>query len=242
MYKCTNSNHFYFLSFSANRRARKAIFIAFSLICLNGLQGFVILVTYVTEIFSSTNPNISPIDSSIIITIILIISNVIFLNSVDRAGRRTLYIYSSVATAIGLILFAAYLYYLTDNHTFDWVPIVCLSYVLFVSSLGMNPVPLLVVVEIFPKKVSQDRKSGNDTTIIKLFPQIKHYGYSSCVTLVLVNTFIMLENYPPMKKHIGLFGWVLFFAVASLCNALFGMLFVPETKGKSHESIMQLLD
>lgn len=142
-----------FYSFSANRRARKAIFIAFSLICLNGMQGFVILVTYVTEIFSSTNPNISPIDSSIIITTILIISNVIFLNSVDRAGRRTFYIYSSVATAIGLIVFAGYLYYLTDNHTFDWVPIVCLSYVLFVSSLGMNPVPLLIVVEIFPKKV-----------------------------------------------------------------------------------------
>lgn len=61
-------------------------------------------------------------------------------------------------------------------------------------------------------------------------------------TLVLINTFIMLENYPPIKEHIGLFGWMVFFAVASLCNALFGLFILPETKGKSHESIMRLLD
>lgn len=129
------------------------MFIGFSLMLLNALQGFNLLVVYVTEIFTNTNPNISPYYASTIITTILILANLVFLKLVDRAGRRTFYIYSSLATALGLALFAIYLYYLSDNRAFDWVPIVCLSYVLFVNCLGMNPVPFLLVIEIFPNNV-----------------------------------------------------------------------------------------
>lgn len=144
----------YFQHFSANHRARKAIFIAFSMILLSSLQGIMILMTFVTDIFASTNPDISPIDSSSIVTTILIMANLIFINLIDRAGRRTIFISSALATATGHTLFALYLYYLTDNHAFDWVPIVCMSYVLFVSSLGMNSLPFIISIELFPAKVT----------------------------------------------------------------------------------------
>lgn len=137
----------------ANRRARKAIFIAFSLIFLYPFQGLPIMTNYVTEIFASTNPNVSPLYASTLITMIMIIANLVFLNVVDRAGRRKFYIFSSLATSFGLALFAIYLYSLTDNRAFDWVPVVCLSYVLFVNCLGMYPIPWLIVIEIMPKKV-----------------------------------------------------------------------------------------
>lgn len=54
--------------------------------------------------------------------------------------------------------------------------------------------------------------------------------------------FILIELFPLLKEYIGLFGWILFFAAMSLLNALFGIFFVPETKGKSHDEIMKLLD
>lgn len=120
---------------------------------LNALQGFAIISTYVTEIFASTNPDISPINASTVITTVLIVANLIFMNLVDRAGRRVFFICSSVATTIGLVIFATYLYYLSENPAYDWAPIVCLSYVLFVSCLGMTPIPFLISIEIFPKKV-----------------------------------------------------------------------------------------
>lgn len=129
------------------------MFLACSMLSLNVLQGSIILGAYVTEIFASSNANVSAIDASILITTTLIISNLIFLNVVDRAGRRTFYICSSLATAVGLTVFAIYLYYLTNNRAFDWVPIVSLAYVLFVSCLGMNPVPFLVTIEILPNRV-----------------------------------------------------------------------------------------
>lgn len=131
---------------------------------LNALQGFCVLASYVTEIIANTNPSVSPIDASIIITSILIVANLIFLNVIDRAGRRTFYIYSSLATTIGLITFAAYLYYLTDNPAYDWVPVISMSFVLFLSCLGMNPVPFIVTIELLPLKVF-DKKNENSSIL-----------------------------------------------------------------------------
>lgn len=117
------------------------------------LQGTAILNNYVTEIMSSTKSNISPLYASTIITAIMIGANLLYLNIVDRFGRRTLYMWSTLATAIGLTLFALHLYLLTDNRAFDWVPVVCLSYISFVNSLGMYPIPWLIIVETMPNKV-----------------------------------------------------------------------------------------
>lgn len=112
-----NPNYFklFAFHFTANHRARIALLISFLAMALNAPQGSTILVSYVTEISVSANPAISPIDSSIIITAILLISNVIFFNLVYRAGRRALYIGSSLATTMGLVFFALYLHYLTDK-------------------------------------------------------------------------------------------------------------------------------
>lgn len=141
------------ITIPANRRARKALFIAFSLVLLNAFQGFAIILIYITDIFENANPNIAPVDASIIITGILIMANLVYVNLIDRADRRTFYMYSSLATVVGHVLFALYLHFLSTDHAFDWVPIVVMSYVLFVTSLGMNPVPWLIMMEIFPKKV-----------------------------------------------------------------------------------------
>lgn len=137
----------------ANRRARKSLFLAISMVFLNLMQGFAIILTYITDIFENSNPNISSIDASMIITGILIMANLVFVNLIDRAGRRTFYIYSSLGTIIGHLVFAIYLKFLAEDPSFDWVPIVAISYVLFVSSIGMNAVPWMLMIEIFPKNV-----------------------------------------------------------------------------------------
>lgn len=129
------------------------MFIAFSLVLLNALQGFTIILVYITDIFENSNPNIAPIDASIIITGVLIMANLVYVNLVDRADRLTFYIYSSLATVMGHVLLALHIHFFSNDHAFDWVPIVVMSYVLFVTSLGMNSVPWLIMMEIFPKKV-----------------------------------------------------------------------------------------
>lgn len=146
-------NNFLFLIFTDNHRARKAMLIAILLMILNALQGTMVLRSYSTEILTSAHSNISSIDASIGITIMLIGANIIYLNLVDRAGRRTIYLWSSLTCTMVLVFYAAYLHYLTDNHAFDWVPVVCVSTVIFVSALGMDSAPFIIMYEIIPKKV-----------------------------------------------------------------------------------------
>lgn len=145
---------YFFILIKAEPRAKRAIIIAVSLLCLSGLQGFMVIASYVTDILASSNPDISPIDASIGITMMLVGTNLIFMNIVDRATRRVFYIWSSLATTIGLAFFAAYIYYLSDNPAFDWVPIVCVSFSLIVSCLGMTPIPYIIMFEIVPEKVN----------------------------------------------------------------------------------------
>lgn len=113
-----------------------------------------IMMMYVTEIFASTNPNQSPLYASTMITTVVLIANFVFLTVVDRAGRRKFYISSSLASSFGLALFASYLHFLSDNHSFDWFPVVCISYVLFANRLGMTPITWLMIIEIMPQKVT----------------------------------------------------------------------------------------
>lgn len=136
----------------ANRRAKKAICLCIAMKVLSTLTGGAVIVSYITDILASSNSNISPVDASIGITIMLIFASFIFINLVDRAGRRVFCIGSSVASTIGLVLFAAYLYYLSDNHKFDWVPIGCISFVLLAGSFAPN----MILYEITPEKVRKN--------------------------------------------------------------------------------------
>lgn len=120
-----------------------------------------VLLTYVTEVFSSTNSDISPQHASTITTIMVMIGSLIFMNLVERINRRTLYICSASATALGLTLFAVYLHFLADNAAFNWFPVVCVPCVLFANCLGLAPVTWLVILEIMPKKVRYEFCKNN---------------------------------------------------------------------------------
>lgn len=62
------------------------------------------------------------------------------------------------------------------------------------------------------------------------------------MVLILGIVFVLSEFYPQIQGQIGVIGLITFFATASFCNALYGIFALPETKGKSHEEIMKILD
>lgn len=59
---------------------------------------------------------------------------------------------------------------------------------------------------------------------------------------MLINGFVFTEIYPLLKTYIGLLGWIIIFAGASFFSAAFGFFVLPETRGKSYDAIMLLLD
>lgn len=64
------------------------MFVSFMSLFLSLLCGIQTIVTYVTEIFVESGSALSEINSSILISMATITSNVIFLYLVDRVNRR----------------------------------------------------------------------------------------------------------------------------------------------------------
>lgn len=53
--------------------------------------------------------------------------------------------------------------------------------------------------------------------------------------------FVLNSIYPPLSAVIGLPACMYIFSFVCVLNALFGLIFMFETRGKSHEEIMVML-
>lgn len=56
-----------------------------------------------------------------------------------------------------------------------------------------------------------------------------------------VFAFVMIKCFPLLSATFGMHGCMFLFAGCSFAGALFVIIVLPETKGKSFEEIMQLL-
>lgn len=72
------------------RIAQRAILIGIVLMALNQLSGVVAMMSYSAKIFEAANSALPPNLSIIVIGVVQLISNIITMNLVDRAGRRVI--------------------------------------------------------------------------------------------------------------------------------------------------------
>lgn len=76
---------------------------------------------------------------------------------------------------------------------------------------------------------------------ISLEFQIRQTCLSISVSLVWIIQFILGSIFPTFLESFGLFTTMITFGVICFMNALFGIFFIPETRGKSYNEIMELL-
>jgi hypothetical protein len=66
---------------------------------------------------------------------------------------------SALGTSLGLFIVALYNYLKVLNYSvdeFNWIPLVSLSFVIFVSNCGILALPFIVITEILPEKVREN--------------------------------------------------------------------------------------
>lgn len=129
---------------------------------------------------------------------------------------------STTGTALGLITMGVYMMlrswgYPVDAH--NWIPVVSFSFVIFIASWAILTLPFLVISEIMPQ-------------------HLKEFGVSFCMSLLWTFSFIMVKFLPLMKETLGFHGTMFLFAAFCIASSVFIMVFMPETKGKSYEQIM----
>lgn len=109
-----------------------------------------------SNIFAESGSTMDPNTSTIIMGVLQIAGTYAATLLVDTYGRKILMLWSTGGMAVGLAAFGAFTYFsrLADLTDYSFVPIVLMGFVVFVGNIGMIALTFVVLVEIFPRRVS----------------------------------------------------------------------------------------
>lgn len=195
---------------------RRAVMVGFWLAILIHFSGINTVIDYAPRIFQSAGWNM---DAAYLSTVVIGLTNFAFTAvsfwTIDRYGRRPLYIVGSLGMA--LTLAALTIAVLLGQFHGPLVLVLILAYlVCFCSCIG--PVFWTLVPEIFPNNI-------RGTAMI--VPVLTQWVANAVVVLL----------FPAAIHGLGQAATFGFLAVVSLAQALFTIAFVPETKNRPLEEI-----
>lgn len=136
----------------------KGILIAIVVAQFPVMSGCFVLITYNQGVFRAANVTLlSVFWSSLFFAFIQIIAAVFTAIYVDKMGRKKILIGSSFSSALCLAVFGTYMLMKirtsVDLTTLTWIPLFSLLIEVFVSSVGIIPVPNFYASEILDQRV-----------------------------------------------------------------------------------------
>jgi SP family arabinose:H+ symporter-like MFS transporter len=197
---------------------RRAVWVGFGLAILVHFSGINTVIDYAPTIFQSAGWKL---DAALLSTFVVGLTNFTFTIvsfwTIDRFGRRPLYVLGSIgmAAALAVLALAAWL-----NHFQGAIVLVLiLAYlVCFCSCIG--PVFWTLLPEIYPNRVR------GTAMVVPVLTQ-------------WIANAVVVQVFPSALHRIGPTGTFGLLAAVSLAQALFTWRWVPETKQRSLEEIEQ---
>lgn len=144
---------------------------------------------------------------------------------IDKTGRKILLFISSLIMCFSLVALGGY-FHLKQTHDLAFLnalPLVSLAVFIIVFSVGMGPIPWLMMGEIFTPKSK---------------------GVASSVTAAFnwIMAFTVTNQYQNLNENFGVgITFILFGGICAL-GTIFITCFVPETKGKDVEQLQEILE
>lgn len=207
------------------KKYNKVLWLGFLIAFFNQLSGINFVLYYAPEILERSGlAGKESLFSSISIGLVNLVFTFVGVYLIDRLGRRQLIKMGSIGYIISLAMVGWSFYSGASS-------IVLLSFILlFVAShaIGQGAVIWVFISEIFPNNVRASGQSWGTGT---------HWVFAALITLI---TPLFLD------KEEGVFGenpWPIFvfFAVMMILQLIWAIVKMPETKGKSLESLSEEL-
>lgn len=177
------------------------------------------IIFYAGGIFEKANVGITANLAVIIIAIVQVVTTCITSLIIDKAGRRILLLISSLIIFICTATLAVYFHYQSSwNDKYPFLPVVTLSLFFVAYSLGLGPVPWVVINEIVSKEM------GSSSTVT-----------SSACTFSWLLAFLVTKFYGVVSapERLGQAYTFYGFAGLTLIGFIFIFILLPETKGKT---------
>lgn len=162
--------------------AKTGMIIGLFLMVLNQFSGTFAIMTYTADIFKSSGSDLTPNESSIIVAVIQLAGVYTSTICVEKFGRKVsglsklssfrafahsssnlflisfkiLMTISCTGASLFFFILATYSYLKHSGaigNDFEWIPVLSLSLVIFIASLGIISLPFLMITELMPNKV-----------------------------------------------------------------------------------------
>lgn len=187
-------------------------------------SGVYITLFYAADFFQEMGFAVDELQAAVYVGLTRFLLGILAIVAIRHVGLRVLMIISSAGMTLCMALSGYYTLY-RDNVLGSWLPVgLILLYVAF-SCCGMLPIPWTMTAEVYPDRI---REAGQGMTL--------------CVANVLM--FASLQSYPMLRQLLqdvlrvpGSVGIQWFFAAVAAANVLYVVLFLPETRGKTLDTI-----
>lgn len=183
-------------------------------------------INYTETIFKISGSSLTPNASAIVVAIIQLFGTCLSLFLVERAGRRPLLLISCAGMCVCHCVVGTFCYFQDLQYevsAYGWIPVMALSIFMVVYSLGMAGGPIVVMSEIFSRDVAS-------------------LGAVVGLTTGWAIAFVVVKIFADLIALLGMYGCFFLLATFCACSFLFCFVFVPETKGRRREDIVDQLN
>lgn len=206
---------------------RRAVIISIGLQLVLQFSGIAAVESYTQEILEEGDAGLPASISVILLSVLQLIAGLGAVILVDKLGRRPLLIGTSFLAGIALTITGAFYFvkfqFGVDTTGYGWLLHSSVIFYELIIALGLNPVPYMMLGELFPTNVK-----GAAVSLANLVSSLL--------------AFIVSKMYQVISDNWGVyaaFGW---FALSCYLGVIFIALVVPETKGKSLLEIQEELN
>lgn len=205
---------------------RKAAFIMMAVRGVQQMCGTTAITFYAQTIFKEAGDDVSPMVGSLIYFTIQLLMSMFCSLIVDKTGRKPLMVISLAGSGIALFIEGVFFYIQdsTEIETTDvsYIPLTFLIAFVILFGLGMQPIPIILLGELF-------------RTDVKAFA-LSFIDIYFCFVATSVSKFFQI-----MKDDFGMCVPFFAFSLSSIIGIGFVIFYVPETKGKTLEGIQLML-
>lgn len=193
---------------------------------LQQFSGIAVMLFYTQDIFATAGTGLSAADSTIVVGAVQVVCVGLATQLTDRLGRRPLMLFSTTVSGVSLVILGCFYHFKRTLgpsfvHSYGWLPLFSLCLYFLGFSVGLSPVPSILLGEILPLRVKSEAAS------------LLIFFYFSCGTLVA-------KEYTDMMALVGEAGVYWFYASFMAAGFVLVAVFLPETKGKTLEEIQEI--
>ncbi|XP_028140276.1 facilitated trehalose transporter Tret1 [Diabrotica virgifera virgifera] len=211
--------------FSTKER-RYALMLALIPVAMQPLSGVLVTLQFLAPLFIAAGSKYDSNHMSIIVGSIELSSFLLTTCIIERTGRKPMLLISSIGIGITHFVLGLYFYlkyiecsFISSIHL---LPLACVINLILMYSLGLGPIPMAIMGELFT-------------------PDIRTKALSLIMTVLGIGSFATTSSYPFMVEYLGMHWCVWINSLCCIAGATFIYVMIPETKGKSIVQIQEYI-